>query len=328
MDIVKKGQVVRFKKGVCMKRSFLICWAMVLCAFVDAEPPFLQWQSSNCWLISLVHVLYNMPEFVDQFVGVGGDGYVKNPSQEKYAQVAKSFTELIRDIDSHQKKNSPSNDHYSGLLKVLQTAVLLNTQEGLEWNPEVGFNEIAEACGNQASLWKLKYGDIFYNSFYFYSQRNRNKEDVYTVSEFFDASLNMFYGGGEKVLLGLSNYIVLQGSYSSMLNGKLPLILDMESVVSSNLKKGGESLRYELTGIVNVEHEYGGHFTAYVKDQYDPAHPWYFCDEIGKTLVVVSEAEALGPWAGDRRPELLVYRRIDNSVDQLARSLKAIAEGK
>ncbi len=61
------------------KKSLRMIFAGVLGCMVAvpvaAEPPFLQWQHSNCWLISTLHVLYNMPTLVEALVGSGGDEY-------------------------------------------------------------------------------------------------------------------------------------------------------------------------------------------------------------------------------------------------------------
>jgi len=96
---------------------------------------------------------------------------------------------------------------------------------------------------------------------------------------------------------------------------------------------------YELIGFIvqvctfnkNNSTWNGYHFKTYVKDQYDPQHNWYVCDDLAQNIQKV-EVKDITTWPQKDTlwpqkstfPSILVYRQLTDPSPDFARALDQI----
>ena len=89
---------------------------------------------------------------------------------------------------------------------------------------------------------------------------------------------------------------------------------------------------YELIGFIvqvctfnkNNSTWNGYHFKTYVKDQYDPQHPWYICDDMAQNITKIAVKD-ITTWPQEGTyPKMLIYRQITDPLPDFAKVLDQI----
>lgn len=130
-----------------------------------------------------------------------------------------------------------------------------------------------------------------------------------TLTGYFKPTKQLFFiKPADYFLLELKNVIFEGGRYVKYsMNIAIPPLLTMPAVWFNDEK---ESTDYELIGVtIHAGGTSGGHYTAYIKDQYDPPHPWYYCNDSSIEKI----GERLSPEAQQHintSASFLVYKRV------------------
>ncbi len=308
-----------------MKRSYAWLLLSIFSFSIElaAEPPHLKQQSNDCWLTSLTQIIYNMPNFIDALCGDRGNVYLSKKTPTLDETTAQKFVALVREIRT--EKN----------IETLHSAALNDLQDQFKkfnWDMEgsadsgQGLYFLTRCFSGLKDYWRMCLSDICCNHFLYAAfQDPENLKSPLLSNWSVDANPFVIIGGipqhgfpdvlQEAAITVAGEYIFFliesalpEGSFYTF-----PAELDLATYPSPQLldqwKKEKKSTHYELIGISLWE---GRHYSARIKDQYDLAHPWYYCDSMGDRVrrVRYPSREVFNWDMGGVRPRILVYRQM------------------
>lgn len=259
-------------------------------------PPKLFWEKNDCWLCALVAVLTNaklLCEIVEQ-------------EDQPIINAAGAFAKLVKAM----KEKNTKNTYQQELANLLKCYTTLEVKGG--YDAGIGVSQILEDLPLAAKkLLKITLTDdkgntceklILHRTI---TTEEEWKSPLATAIKNFKDMIRKTQGTYQ--ITSAPTYILVHAakSINQVANGTV----DSQTSLTTNTN---DSVTYTLTGLVI---DTGGHSTAYLKKP----SGWYKADygPSGSTISLVEDKEALGPWAGESRPRLLLYEKKDEKKEPL-----------
>lgn len=304
----------------------LILTAGLAAGLTHAAPPVFSQKNSCCWIASWVQLFYNCKPLIDKFLSSDRAAYTDFEVFKKTAigkQLATETREIVvfnPVIDENELVTIPALD----ACKIFFTPAPIATMDAyrelfiaMRNTPNNTAALDDKLIGLQKLLQKEAFGKYFSNEMVVKESQFFNHPFFYHFLDAFSAqvtskSLTIFDGIKQQ-----RNFKVF-GAYTELgpifyirnvwpdlgLNLRDSFTIDMTPLVTEQFKNSGQCLKYDLIGIGT---EYPGHFWVFIKDQYDPAEPWWRCDTLSGNRRA-NEQEIITECA-QYTPVHLIYKR-------------------
>jgi hypothetical protein len=284
-----------------------------------ASPPQLQWQDNNCWMLSIVYLLWSMPELTDWIVT---QTFTPGTPLAAYANLVKAIV-----------KKADGGNHYAKELAALKGALerMLGRGFGGMSVPSDFFTRFHTILPDAKEA-KDKLLDLF-GTCPISKPKKVTLFEVQVVSLPQDGKLcleNLAYANNPVVAVPYLVFWFEPVLEKNIMEGKLvPLTIDVASAVKGDF----EVCEYELVNIV-VNHR-NSHYTTYLKD----GGVWYHSHNLRDTVPTVDDfvsKNKAGFWNLGNWPSLLLYKRtklvvkkdpLQEALGRLSGSLTKLAEG-